>query len=134
MNKIYNEPGTISPIFEEPQYFSERGLPLITQYITDFNEQPHDMLTMENYEKWYYMHIIRKDGTVERISQAVIPDDPHDYGWIDHAVKPYAFHKTAMGLGLKYDNRTFALVCERFVEDALDGDWSKLCRYLPKED
>lgn len=113
------------------KYLSNRGKPLITQEIIYINNEPVDTLTMENYEKWYSMYIIRKDGYVEERFNT-LTDDGDDTCWIDHAVVPYAFHETAKNLGLCYDSRTFAMVCERFVEDVLDGDWTKLSDYLPR--
>jgi len=118
----------------EPKYFSDRGIPLVTQHLlTDNDGNPVAMLTVEDYCKWYKMFIIHPDGTVEPRVGVEIPSDPHEYGWIDHAIKPWAFHETAKNLGLVYDNRTFAMVCERFVEDIVD-DWTKLAPYLPEED
>jgi hypothetical protein len=124
--------GTLVQIIGEPKYFSERGFPLITQDIIDSNNEPQSMLTVENYDKWYTMHIIHSDGRVQSIYNNIL-DALNDLTWIDHAVVPYMFHKIADDLGLVYDNRTFAMVCERFVEDVLNNDWARLAQYLPKE-
>lgn len=121
--------GVLTRYYAEDLYYSERGFPLITQYIED-DENVRGMLTVENYVKWYRMYIIRPDGTVEgRVNTAC--DHGEDKSWIDHAVIPYAFHETARNLGLVYDDITFAMVCERFVSDVLDGDWTKLAPFLP---
>lgn len=122
--------GSISPIYGEPTYFSERGIPLITQWFEDEDEVVKPILTMENYEKWYSMYIIYPNGIVEKVPPSL--EDTCDT-WYDHAVYPEYFHGTAKRLGCTYDNRTFAMVCERFVEDVLDGDWTVLHDYLPKE-
>ncbi|AMO35323.1 hypothetical protein [Lysinibacillus sphaericus] len=130
MSVVYR--GLISPLYEEPVYFSERGIPLLSQYFEDVNENElmKPLLTMENYEKWYSMYIIYPDGKVEKFSSSTKENCDT---WYDHAVYPSYFHLIAKRLGCTYDNRTFALVCERFVEDVLDGDWTALHNYLPKE-
>lgn len=127
-NKNYG--GTLTRLYGEPKYFSKRGLPLITQNINPDGEGPRGMLTMENYDKWYHMYVIHADGTVEERYKTITPDDD-EYCWRNHAIVPYAFHTTAVALGLEYDSRTFAMVCERFVEDFLEGDWTELSKYLP---
>jgi hypothetical protein len=114
----------------EVKYQSERGHALVTQNLhSDMDGNPVGMLTVEDYCKWYRAYIIRPDGTVEGIHEMVC-DDRDEYGWRDHAIIPYAFHETAKNLGLEYDDKTFAKVCERFVEDILD-DWTTLYNYLP---
>lgn len=113
------------------KYFSERNLPLVTQHLIDYDDGDiRPMLTVENYEKWYQMYVIHPDGTVEPRFET-LTNDGDTTAWIDHAVIPSAFHETAANLGYRYDNKTFAMVCERFVEDILDDDWSKLTKYLP---
>ncbi len=124
--------GLISPIDGEIKYFSERGIPLITQWFEDESEDIKPILTMENYMKWYSMYIIYPDGKVESISRSSENEDA-SVTWYDHAVYPEYFHLSAKRLGCTYDNRTFAMVCERFVEDVLDGDWTALHEYLPKK-
>jgi len=123
--------GLISPLYDEPIYFSERGIPLITQWFEDDVEAFNPILTLENYEKWYSMYIIYPNGKVEQVSPSL--DDTYDT-WMGHAVYPSYFHLVAKRLGCTYDNRTFALVCERFVEDVLEGNWTSLHQYLPKEE
>ncbi|MBD8523812.1 hypothetical protein [Lysinibacillus fusiformis] len=122
--------GLISPLDGAPKYFSERGIPLITQWLEDAGEEISPVLTMENYEKWYCMYIIYPSGKVEKVTPSL--EDTCDT-WYDHAVYPSYFHLIAERFGCTYDNRTFALVCERFVEDVLDGKWTALSEYLPKE-
>lgn len=122
--------GLISPLYGEPIFFSERGIPLITQCLEEADEGLKPVLTMENYEKWYCMYIIYPNRKVEKVTPSL--EDTCDT-WYDHAVYPSYFHLTATRLGCIYDNRTFALVCERFVEDVLDGKWKALSEYLPKE-
>lgn len=122
--------GLISPLYGEPTYFSERGLPLITQWFEDEDDKINPVLTMENYVKWYSMYIIYPNGKVERVPPSL--EDTCDT-WYDHAVYPSYFHLIAERFGCTYDNRTFALVCERFVEDVLDGNWTALSEYLPIE-
>lgn len=125
----FNKPGMISPILEEPKYVSERNMPLVTQYIGDEELCAH--LTVENYMKWYSVYLIHANGIVEEIIE--LEDPNHGSYYKDHAFNPDSFHKTAVKLGARYDDRTFALVCERWVEDALDGDWRRLAKYLPTE-
>lgn len=75
---------------------------------------------------------VHPDGKVESISQSFGNEDAFNT-WYGHAVYPDYFHLSAKRLGCTYDNRTFAMVCERFVEDVLDGDWTALHEYLPKQ-
>jgi len=130
--KEFNYGGTLTPVYEKPKFLSTRGLPLITQNIDNLDGGTLGILTMENYDKWYSMYIIHVDGSVEEIHEAII-NDVFGVTWIDHAISPRAFHETAINLGLEYDNHTFAMVCERFVEDILDNSWSRLVKYLPKD-
>lgn len=117
---------------EKLKYFSERGIPLITQNIVCSEDgRSKDMLTMESYGKWESMYIIRKDGTVERRYDTLTDEGDHTC-WINNTIIPFAFHETAKNLGLHYDNRTFAMICERFVEDILENDWTMLSDYLPR--
>jgi hypothetical protein len=129
----YTNSGSISPIIWKPVYFSDRQIPLITQELITYDAITYfPMLTVENYEKWYKLFIINTDETVE----SLIDLDEPNYGtsFVDHSFNPSAFHNTTKRLGLRYDNRTFAMICERWVEDALDDDWTKLHLYLPKGD
>ena len=133
-NSTKHSCGTIHPICHKPKYFSERGIPLITQQLeedVDGNLLP--TLTVENHNKWYAMYIIHPDDTVEKRWQVEADDkNENDIGWYDHAVIPRLFHETAVNLKCTYDDRTFALVCERFVEDGF-ADWTTLYKYLPND-
>jgi len=118
----------------KPTYISKRGIPLITQNIDEVgyleNGDIQPILTMENYDKWYEMYIIHPDGQIQSFVHSENKETtPHT--WYNHAVYPAYFHLSAKRLGCTYDSRTFATVCERFVDDVLDGDWTKLHRYLP---
>jgi hypothetical protein len=123
--------GTIIVEPSNPLYFSERGFPLITQFIYDYDDNSKGMLTVENYDKWYKLYMITRDGEVKPVKHEDNVESSLGLTWVDHAVSPESFHLTAKKLGLDYDDRTFAMVCERFVTDWLE-DWSKLAYHLPK--
>jgi hypothetical protein len=123
--------GTLVVEPSKPEYFSERGFPLITQFIYDYDENLKGMLTVENYDKWYRIYMISSEGEVNPINYEDIVESSLGLTWVDHAISPESFHLTAKKLGLDYDDRTFAMVCERFVTDYLE-DWTKLARHLPK--
>jgi hypothetical protein len=111
----------------QPSFYSERGFPLITQYTGS-----KAMLTVENYIKWYNLYIITEKGEVVPVDYEDIVESRGGLTWVDHAISPEAFHLTAKSLGLEYDDMTFAIVCQRFVEDFLE-DWTKLHHHLPKQ-
>jgi hypothetical protein len=112
----------VSKVLISSNFMSERGIPLITQ-------KPNlPMLTAEDYMKWYNIYKVNPDGSVESIpwNNEILRD-----GWRDHCITPDAFHRLAKSLGLGYDHKTMATVCERFVIDHLDWDWTKLSVYMP---
>lgn len=116
------------------KYLSSRGMLLVTQSITDgygIDDPKCSMLTVENYEKWYGAYIIHADDRVESITFGDFDGAINGPDTKDHCINPSAFHATAIELGLNYDDRTFALVCERWVEDYLDGDWTRLHEFMP---
>jgi hypothetical protein len=117
------------------KYLSKRGIPLVTQYITGWSAdgEPKPHLTVENYEKWYGAYIIRPDNTIEELTFGDFEGAIEGPDTRDHCINPSSFHATAKKLNVLYDDRTFALVCERWVEDYLDGDWTKPHKYLPRE-
>lgn len=117
----------------DEKYYSERGFPLITQSIFDGNEESNGMLTVENYDKWYRLYVITRDGEVKPVGHEDLVESRQGLTWIDHVVSPESFYLTAKKLGLEYDDRTFAMVCERFVSDYLE-DWTKLAHHLPVSD
>jgi hypothetical protein len=123
-------------VTHEVNYVSHRKLPLVTQFISggNTNGEPTAHLTVEDYCKWYGAEIIRIDNTVERLHFEDFHGAIYGSDTVDHCINPSAFHSTAMDLNLIYDNRTFALVCERWVDDHLDGDWTQLHKYLPKSE
>lgn len=107
------------------QYFSKRNLPLITQYPVG------RMLTAEDYLKWYELYVV--DAETQTV-QAVSFDETHLLdGWRDHCIVPASFHALAQALGCTYDSATMAAVCQHFVTNHLDGDWTQLASYLPRE-
>lgn len=126
LEEIYNR---INGLPHE-KYYSERGFPLITQSVLDSNDESNGMLTVENYDKWYRMYAITREGEVKPVGHEDWVESRLGLTWVDHAVSPECFHLTARKLGLEYDDRTFAMVCERFVTDYLE-DWSQLARHLP---
>lgn len=117
---------------DDIKYFSDNGIPLITQHIDllfcDGERKP--VLTVENYDKWYKVYIIHPDDTIEGIFNDKELDESMD-SWYDHCILPNYFHELAKRKGCVYDSMTFAMVCERFVSDWLEGDWCKLAKYLP---
>jgi hypothetical protein len=131
LEAIYHRINTLTLVKEPPQseYYSERGFPLITQSILDSNDESNGMLTVEN-DKWYRMYRITREGEVKPVDYEDVVESRLGLTWVDHAVSPESFHLTAKKLGLEYDDRTFAMVCERFVTDYLE-DWSKLAHHLP---
>lgn len=135
LEAIYHRIKTPTLVKESPQfkYYSERGFPLITQSFLDSSNKSKGMLTVENYDKWYQLYRITREGEVKPIDYRDMIESRTGLTWVDHAVSPEAFHLTAQKLDLEYDDRTFAMVCERFVTDYLE-DWSKLAYHLPVED
>jgi hypothetical protein len=127
--------GTLVTESPEPEFYSERGMPLVTQslYLLEYNEESKGMITVENYDKWYHMYIIRPDGKVEKVDWKDYVESRVGLTWIDHVISPECFHLTAKKLGLEYDDMTFAMVCERFVSDYLE-DWTKIAFHLPVKD
>ena len=124
------------PKEEDINFRSDRGLPLITQNVLEFQFDDDrykrvPILTMENHNKWYTMWVIHPDDTVTSLYEAKEEDYLNEDTWFDHCIIPKYFHNVARKLGYTYDSLTFALVCERFVADKLDDDWSRLAPYLP---
>jgi hypothetical protein len=109
--------------FVEDYLFSERNEPLITQPV--FTSLEQGMLTGERYMKWYRLYKVNLDLTVEGV---VYCGDE----WFNHCISPRAFDKFAKELDLEYDDETMGFVCGLFVENYLDGDWTKLAEWLPK--
>lgn len=81
-------------------YFSDRDMPLV--YCWSNPETP--VITVENYCKWYTIHVVMPDGSVE------CPDLPYgdgDLWWHDHVPSPdFCKHaaEALVALSSKYAN------------------------------
>lgn len=91
---------------KEMPFLSNRGIPLITQRITEGRKT----LTAEKYAKWEALYLINEDGTVEEVKQ----NKYHDMGWRNNCIDPDSFIAMAGFLNATYDGRAYNHVLHRY--------------------
>ncbi|GAE47119.1 hypothetical protein [Mesobacillus boroniphilus] len=71
MNREPHEAKAGGILKDPPQikYYSERGFPLTTQFVYDWNDESNGMLTVENYNKWYRVYRITREGEVKPVGR-----------------------------------------------------------------
>jgi hypothetical protein len=95
-------------------YTTERGHHLL------FMGQPLDkpVLTLENYGKWYEMHVIQPDGTVAAVDVKVLSETMDIYSdalWIDHLFSPRLIYRVAQQMDYYVDERALEVALGRWV-------------------
>jgi len=97
-------------------YMSDRQIPLLTQQV-----ETYDQLTVEHYDKWYSFFILRKDGTVEKVSPDVI-DNVLTKGerYIDHTPHPMFMVVLAKTLNVQLPALVLEVVAGRWAIEQTD--------------
>ena len=98
-------------------------LHLITNYVWE-----HPILTTKKDDSGH-LYVVGLDRKIRKVADWVLNDASGDT-----AVSPKHFHLLAKELRCDYDSATFADVCSLFVDKKLEGEWTKLHHYLPKEE
>lgn len=103
------------------KYVSERDILLFCQ---EPNTYGKPTVTMEDYMKWYGVHILHSDGRVESVSPDLLSeiDDKLGGGLMgDHNYHPHLLRGIAKHIGGVVDYRAEEAVTGRWVNEILDG-------------
>ena len=96
-------------------YYSDRNIPLVYH-----GDPPHaPLLTVENYLKWYSIHIIHPDGSVGVVEHNELVDD----AWADHNFKPWVCHQISQALGYEWHDESLEMVIGRYVTECNEIPW-----------
>lgn len=95
-------------------YYSDRQIPLV--YYGDPPREP--ILTVENYMKWYDIHVVRPDGGVSVVDHDLIAE-----AWCDHNFKPWICHQLAHELGYEWHDESLEMVIGRYVTECEEIPW-----------
>lgn len=97
----------------ECSYFSARNLQLL--YVGKPVSVP--VITLENYTKWYSVHVVMPDGSVKVASVSDIPTEmlPPFAIWSDHCIHPYALELLAKIHGGEVDERAQEVAIGRWI-------------------
>lgn len=100
-------------------YLSERGHTLV--YWTPPSSKP--VLTVENYVKWYALHLVHPNGVVKTIP---FPDtSPEGSPFVDHVPNPVACQRLAAEKGWVWDENSLDMIWGRWrreVEECPEYD------------
>lgn len=75
-------------------------------------------LTVENYLKWYDIHVIYPDGRVE-----IVDHDLLDDAWSDHNFKPWVCHRIAKQTGFEWHDESLEMIIGRYVTECEQIPW-----------
>lgn len=91
------------------QYVSDRGMPLV------YWGAPRDapIVTVENYCKWYGLHILYPNGDVMKVS---FPDD----GFVDHVPNPAAVERFADKHGYYLCTESLEMITGRWQIEVIE--------------
>jgi hypothetical protein len=101
-------------------YHSKRGMLLL------WVQEPLDVpvLTMENYVKWYYLHLIRPDGTVEELSFEPLSDTSahmSESPYCDHVPNPVVVQRLAHERNWHLDPNALEMIIGRWELEVRDN-------------
>ena len=97
-------------------YFSEHGIPLVYEQVGHTTE----ILTVENYIKWYSIYLIRTNGVVHRVDESNFNQSFEGTAWNDHAPTPAYCEWLAGQLGAKWDSCSLDMVVGRWLSDTFE--------------
>jgi hypothetical protein len=106
--------GQYDNLFTHHNYVSLRGHPLL--YVGP--PLPTPIVTLENYCKWYEIHIVNPDGAVEKVPVQLIQqicDEQKKPLWIDHNFHPQLLILIAAHLKAEYDEMAVEVAAGRWV-------------------
>lgn len=76
------------------------------------------VLTLENYTKWYELHLVNPDGSVTTVDSSVIDavqDQHRDARWVDHLYHPRLLYRVAEYLNAAVDERAVEVAAGRWI-------------------
>jgi hypothetical protein len=90
---------------------SDRSLPLV--YQGPPLPTTTTIVTVENYVKWYGIHLVHPGGRIEEVP---FPDDTPDIGsyFVDHVPNPDSVAKMARRLGYEVDPMSYEMMVGRW--------------------
>lgn len=101
------------------KWFSERGIPLITQPLS-LPKEAKRILTVERYEKWYHLYLVNVTNNMV-FNTFECDYDPYagyiEDMWHDHCIIPSILVKYAKVAGYEIDLQTYDAVCRRYIQD-----------------
>lgn len=114
-----------APVVIQPndlrELISGKPAPFVTakgKLLIDQQTYECDILTVENYEKWYCLYILRSDGTVEPVPvEAVMKQIDRGFLWIDHNFSPELVRAVAEDLGLEITPVAYEVIVGRWVTE-----------------
>jgi len=89
-------------------YLSNRGHPLV--HCTPPIAIP--VLTVENYVKWYTLHVVHPDGRVQEVDFPT--ESPAGSAFMDHVPNPVACQKLAADKGWLWDENSLDMIWGRW--------------------
>lgn len=110
-------------------YTSERGMPLV---YTGLPPQHRPILTVENYLKWYNLHVIDQSGKVTKVcdhpdfnaADSKIVDGAAVSVFSDHVWNPAYVEALAEALNLEVCDRSMEIIIGRWVSEIEERQWS----------
>lgn len=100
-------------------YVTRRGHTLL--YVGEPVDCP--VLTLENYTKWYELHLVYPDGTVTEVDVRdveLVSDQHMDAVWVDHLYHPRLLHRLARHLNADLDERALEVAVGRWMLEGPD--------------
>lgn len=97
---------------------SARNLPLVAQTPGDV-----PVLTVENYCKWYTLHLLHPDGRVEPVSYGVLEgfcDGEEQTPYVDHVPNPVLVERLCAAMGWELDEQSHEMMIGRWIMEGLD--------------
>lgn len=101
-------------------YHSERGYALL------YTGQPIEgksILTLENYTKWYDIHLVNPDGSVSAVDVRILHDAQEidsKAQWVDHLYHPRLLYRVAEILKAEFDERAIEVAAGRWMLEKFD--------------
>ena len=102
-------------------YLSDRGQPLV--YVGSPQDLP--VLTVENYVKWYTLHVVHPGGRVKAVNFPQASPPGGGSAFVDHAPNPLACQQLAAKRGWVWDENSLDMIWGRWrreVEEVAEFD------------
>lgn len=108
-------------------YVSDRDIPLL--YVGD--PPTETVLTVENYCKWYRLHLVHPDGSVEPIPFPMDCEQTGGSGFVDHVPHPRAVVEEAHRRDVVLHDAAMERITGRWALEVREDDWTRFIHEDP---